>query len=131
LLYKFVGALVAILVPLGAYLAYRVEALAPRVTSTEQRVTVVKTKTDTGRDLQRETLEFLAAWQTYQDCVNGQVASVAARGSGHKITSIPDTGTLWGEQNRPPTRPPALWPTWTWFTIKDCGAEPHVPTLPP
>lgn len=131
LLYKLGGALVAILVPCGAYLAYRVEMLAPRVDNAKASVTAVEKKTETGRDLQLETLVFLAAWQRYQDCINGQQASATVRGTGHKLRSLPETETLWFEQNKPPNRPAPLWASWSWATVNDCGAEPHVPTLNP
>lgn len=131
LAYKLAAAVVSVVVAAAAFIAYRLYALEPRVDNTEARVSAVKTRADTGRDVQKETLVFLAAWQAYQDCINGQEASATVRGTGHKLTSVPEVETLWGEQNRPPNRPAPLWPTWTWFTIKDCGAEPHVPTLPP
>lgn len=129
---KVGGGAATLVVAACGYGAWRLYELQHRTDTTEERVTTVKAKVVTGRDVQQETLVFLAAQQSYQDCINAQQASATERGTGHKLRSLHDqSGTLWYEQNRPPTRPSPLWATWSWATVNDCGAEPHVPTLSP
>lgn len=133
-LVKLIGALTVAATACATYLGVTAHTqIGQKADNAEARATLAKAGTDRGRDLQKETLEYLAAEQLWRDCLLGQFGSATVRGTGHLVTDAPmvNADDLWAEQNAPPVRPGPLWPRWTWHTIKSCGNEPHVPALVP
>lgn len=129
LLYKFGGALVAILVPCGAYLAYRVETLAPRVTQAETKQTTQQKTTTTVEDRVKALESYNRALLKHSDCMDAERDSAIERGTGHTVEASHD-GVQWFEQSRPALRPRILWETYPWYVTTPCPPKPYPPGDP-
>jgi hypothetical protein len=131
LLYKLGGAMVAILVPCGAYLAYRVETLAPRVATTENKQETQKRTTGTVEDRILLLEKYTRAHAKWSRCMDAERDSAIERGTGHRVDGAHDDVT-WVEQNAPTAKPRVLWPTAPWSIEKGgaCDPEPAPPHSP-
>lgn len=131
LLYKLGGAALAILLPCGAYLAYRVETLVPRVSHAESKQDTQQKTTTTVEDRVKALEKYSRAHVKWEHCVNAERDSAIERGTGHKVESEHDD-VPWVEENAPPLKLRLVWATAPWSIEKggSCGAEPAPPHSP-
>lgn len=124
---KVLLALAGTLGAVTTYLAvHSATVLPPRVDNTEARTKVVETATTTDHEQQLKILEYLRAEQARRDCLDGQIGSALARGTGHRISSSDDSAS-WVESSMPTRRPSLLWDRAVFYPASPCAAEPRVP----
>ena len=127
-IFKFVVGLGALLTAAATILSVRANtAIEPKVETQAVRTGVVETAADTLTSRVSKLEAYARAETKRRQCVEAQLRDALARGTGHVLTTLPSTVTLWSEQNSPKAEPRLFWKTPTWFTTDGCDAAPAPP----